>query len=42
MNNSETVNLRVTKEMRNNLKAEAAQRGITLQELLEILLEDYK
>ncbi len=36
---SETVNVRISKELRNKLKAEAAERGITLQELLEEKLE---
>lgn len=30
-----TVNVRISKQLRNKLKAEAAKRNITLQELLE-------
>jgi predicted HicB family RNase H-like nuclease len=36
---SKTVNVRISEKLRNKLKAEAAKRGITLQELVEEKLE---
>ena len=32
---TKTVNVRIKEELRNKLKAEAAERGITLEQLLE-------
>ncbi len=36
-----TVNVRIKEELRNKLKAEAAERGVTLQELVEQKLTNY-
>lgn len=37
---SKTVNVRIPKALRNKLKAEAAKRGITLQEYIEEIIEN--
>ena len=41
MEKPKTVNVRIKEELRNKLKAEAAEKGITLQELVEQKLTNY-